>query len=185
MKSKVNKKCSIKLPILICKIILVIIIVYIIYVLFSNHNNNNNSNIEKFIDQYDNLAPVTQIISDVEWTMLYNKIMKNNPTSDLTLESLKTKYTSFITKEEINNYLENGAFQWSEDVKNKYRTILPTEINGEKVNMEELLTNTMGIMPNRYAYNEYLKSPDIKESLISDFYLIYTGEKPVPTKVSL
>ena len=165
----------------ICKIILVIIIVYIIYVIFSNHNNN----IERFIDQYDNLAPVTQIISDVEWTILHNKIIKDNPMTDLTLESLKKKYTSFITKEEINYYLENGIFQWSEDVKSKYRTILPTELNGVKVNLEEYLTNTMRTMPNRYAYNEYLQAPDIKESLLSDFYLIYTGEKPVPTKVSL
>jgi len=178
MKSKANKKSIIK--------ILIIIFISLLFI-YNYHSIFKNSKIEGFfetIDKYDYIAPVTETISDVEWTMLYNKIIKDNPTTDLTIETLKPKFTNFITKKEINYYLKNGTFQWSDYVLNKFRTIFPTEINGEKINVEENIKNSMKAMPNRYVYNEFLMTPGIQEDLQSDFYLTYTGEKPVPTKLS-
>lgn len=178
MKSKVSKKCSIKLPIIICISVLFIVICYLLF---------KNSKVEGFfeaIDQYDYIAPPIETVSDVEWTMLYNKILKVNPQTDLTFDTLKAKYTNFITKKEINDYVENGTFQWSDYIINKYRSIIPIETNGVKVDPEEFINNVKKAMPNRYAYNQYLSTPDIKENLMADFYLIYNGEKPVPTKVS-
>ena len=39
--------------------------------------------------------------------------------------------------------------------------------------------------PNRYAYSQYLLLPDMKESIIGDAYLIYSGEKSPPPKTAL
>ena len=172
------KKHSIILPLIIC--ICIIILIMII-----------NSYYEKFvilIGKYEFLAPVKDTINDDMWQLLYSKMIKNDVTEmsnngstiGVSIDSLKKTYTNFVTKKEINYYLENSIFPW-----NPYITKLFVDfISGieeppKNMTPDDLLKKNMKEMPARYAYSQYLLAPDMKESLKSDSYLIYNGEKTI------
>ena len=107
-----------------------------------------------------------------------------NDTTDFSLEKIKDLYTNFITKEEINYYLKNNSFPWSSYVATRYKELLPKKTNEQPNSPEEQVIKMMQYYPNRYAYRQYLLSPYMKESLESDAYLTYSGEKfitPTPT----
>ena len=137
-------------------------------------------------DKYKYLAPVTEDISDILWTILVNKMKKVNPNEEFTFDKVKHDYTNFITKEEINYYLQNGIFPWSTYVTNIYKTFLSSGTEEQRKSMltsdpdiETMLKSTIKQYPNRYAYKLYLSFPDvdITVNLEDDGYLIFSGEK--------
>ena len=166
---------------IICVIVIFIVISYCIFYnpnIDSFKDSSNSSN----ISDTDFLAPSTDTISDMMWSILGNKMNKVNDTTDFTLEKIKDLYTNFITKEEINYYLENNNFPWSSYVASRYKELLPNKTNEQPYSPDEQLIQMMKYYPNRYAYRQYLLSPDMKESIESVYYLTYSGEKfPTPT----
>ena len=168
------KKHGIYLMIWFC-ILLLILSCFIIYRPISE-------GFADIIGDNEHLEPITKIINDDLWTILFNKMIKNNPTLQFSASQLKEAYSNFITKEEINYFLQNDKFPWSVYVTNRFKELLNDTVNGEKVDIDEQSRQLMAIFPNRYAYNKYLLSPDMKEDLGKDPYMIYSGEKKLPTK---
>ena len=148
-----------------------------------NRYNTNTLVVEGFDDikDTDYLEPPKDIISDDLWTILTNKMNKTTPDLNFTAEKLKSSYTNFINKEEINYFLDNGKFPWSKYVTNRFKEMLPSTVNGETINKDDQVNKLMSNFPNRYAYKQYITSPDMKESLTSIQYLVYSGDKPAPT----
>ena len=173
MKSTFSKKQkhSITLQILICISIIILLIVIM------------NRYTEKFappVGKYEYLAPVKDTINDEMWQILFSKMEKNGVAVGLSLEILKNTYTKFITKKEINYYLDNNIFPWNPYVSNLFKEFISgIKENPENLSIDELLNKNMKKMPNRYAYSQYLLTPDMKESLKNDSYLIYNGEKTI------
>ena len=133
--------------------------------------------IEKYADAIADdkyLEQSVDEISDEMWQILVNKLNKANNTSDFNFDKIKKEYTTFITKEEIYYFLNNETFQWSNYVRTKYKEILPPD------STDEQLDQIMKYYPNRYAYNQYLLSPDMKENLELPPYVLYS--KPTTTK---
>lgn len=164
---KQNQTHTITLSIIICICIIILIVII-------------NKYIEKFtepIGNYDYMAPVTESISDEMWKILFNKMNKNGVTEGLSLDKLKSTYTKFINKTEINYYLDNGIFLWNSYVKKLFIDFISSVKEPQTTSPEEQLNEMMKKYPNRYAYSQYLLSPDMKEKLTSDAYLIYSGEK--------
>ena len=180
-KSTFIKKHGIYL--IIC-ILLIVIICFCIY-------NTNKLNSEGFyffgtIKDTDYLEPVKEIISDDLWTILNTKMNKEYPDLNFTEEKIK-EYTGFITKEEINYYLSNNKFPWSNYVTIRFKELLISDSNKDpesktNIDPEAMVNNLMKNFPNRYAYKQYITSSSMKDSLTSDTYLIYSGEKPAPTE---
>ncbi len=193
MKSIISKKNTIK-PQFICISILLILSVYFIYNTYQNQaqkqyqNQNPHSSNEYFanlmINNYEYMAPPTDNITDELWKILYNKMINVGSINDKEFDKIKKKFTSFITKEEISYYLDNGYFPWNTYVKNLMTNFINDSItnSGEAIagTVEDLLNKQMSEMPNRYAYSEYLLIPTMKESISSDGYLIYSGDKEPP-----
>ncbi len=157
---------TIILLIIICIIIILIVII--------------NKYYEKFTDpigKYDYMAPVTETITDEMWQILYNKMDKLNVPEVLSVDNIKKKYTNFITKTEIYYYLDNDKFQWNSYVTKLFIDLMSNSQDPSGISPEDSVKETMKIYPNRYAYNQYLLSPDMKEKLSGDAYLIYSGDK--------
>ena len=116
-----------------------------------------------------------------------DKIIK---TEKFTFDTLKNTYTNFITKEEINYYLKNGIFPWNPYVTNLITISIKNSISNstnnetKNSNPDDILKDTMQRAPNRYAYSQYILSPDMTESIVGEAYLIYTGEKPLSSQAS-
>ena len=168
-KQRQNQTHTLTLPLIICICICIIILIVII-----------NKYYEKFtepIGNYDYMAPVTESISDEMWQILYNKMNKNGATEGLSLDNMKSTYTKFVNKTEINYYLDNGMFLWNPYVKKLFIDFISSVKEPQTTSPEEQLNEMMRKYPNRYAYSQYLLSPDMKEKLTSDAYLIYSGEK--------
>jgi hypothetical protein len=167
----------------ICICILLILMVMTWFILYKNKESFE----EKVIKDTDYLAPATKPITEDEWNILYNKMMKTYPEFNMTLEKVK-EYTNFVTKEEINYYLKNNKFPWSNHVTTRFTELMSKDTgdsenkNKKKIDPVEMVNNMIKMIPNRYAYKQYITSIDMKEDLASDPYLIYTGEKPVPVE---
>ena len=175
MNYSISKKNNINIGICLCIGLLIIVISCIIYY---------NTFIERFystVGNNDYLAPSKDNISDMMWTIIGNKMNAANDTEDFSLDKIKARFSTFITKAEINYYLDHGTFQWSEYVKNRYKELLPVGNEDYPIldSPDEQITRLMTYYPNRYAYYQYLISPKMKESLTSDAYLIYSGEKVI------
>jgi len=172
------KKNGIYLIICVC-ILLIVIICFVT-------NTKQTIRIEYFysndIKDTDFLEPVKDTITDDLWTILNNKMNKEYPDLNFTEEKLK-EFEGFITKEEINYYLTNKKFPWSIYVTDRFKQMLISSTGGDpNVNLDELINKLNQNFPNRYAYKQYIKSPAMSDSLTSDQYLIYSGEKPAPTR---
>ena len=188
------KKNGIYLMIGMCILLLSIICLIANNISNSNSNSNNLNTIKMegfnmfdVTKDTDYLEPVKEIISDDLWSILNNKMNKEYPDLEITEEKLK-EYTGFITKAEINYYLTNKKFPWSTYVKNRFTEMLIRTISTSsdtesniKITPDEMVNTMMQNFPNRYAYKQYINSPDMTENLTSEQYLIYSGEKPAPT----
>ena len=153
-------------------IVCIVCIVCIIYIIC-------NPKIERFKESIgDNqyLEPSDDEISDEMWNILVNKLNKVNKTTDFNFDKIKKEYTTFITKDEINDYLKNDSFQWSNYVRNKYKEMLPPDSTDEQID------ENMKYYPNRYAYYQYILSPNMKEDLKSSAYIKYSTPKPTKAK---
>jgi len=168
--------------------------------LIANHSRNNRNrnnkhtsntisregfNMFDITKDTDYLEPVKETITDELWTILINKMNKEYPELEFTEEKIK-EYTGFVTKAEINYYLSNNKFPWSNYVTNRFKELLTTSDNSDtessaKIEPDEMVKKMMQNFPNRYAYKQYVISSAMKDSLTSDIYLIYSGEKPAPT----
>ena len=178
---KLTKK-NITLPIIIAIVISILLIV-ITYIIIYNHN----SIIERFADsigQYDYMAPVTENISDELWKILINKMKAVGVTELFSLDEIKSTYTNFVSKAEISYYLDNGIFPWNTYVTKLFTDFISNITQPQPGSTDDLVKQNMKDFPNRYAYSQYLLLPDMKESIIGDAYLIYSGEKVLPTTTS-
>ena len=172
MKSPFSKKTSITPFIFISILLLMVCIVCIVCIIC-------HPKIEKFADAIGDtmyLAPSDDEISDEMWQILVNKLNTVNNTSDFNFDKIKKEYTTFITKDEINDYLKNDSFQWSNYVRNKYKEMLPPDSTDEQID------ENMKYYPNRYAYYQYILSPNMKEDLKSSAYIKYSTPKPTKAK---
>ena len=184
IKSIYRKKNTISLPISIFIIILLIISIYcIVY-----KSNQYPENFADPIGEFDFLAPVTETISDELWNILANNMNKVNDTQKYKVDKLKKDYTNFVTKDEISYYLENGIFPWIPHVK---KVLVEAIMKNSKrsdsntpqtISGDDIITRGTKESPNRYVYSQYLLMPNITENIKGDAYLIYSGEKPAPTK---
>jgi hypothetical protein len=181
MKSIFNKKNIIHLLKFII-ILLIIICFIIIYNLHQYQYPYEYKYAEKFTDsigQYEYMAPPTDTISEEMWQILFNKMSANGANKDddeeLTIDTLKKKYKNFITKAEITYYVDKGFFPWNSHIKKIFLDTMKKNKIPDNINIDDLLKEEMEQLPNRYAYSQYLLSPNMKESLTSEAYLIYTG----------
>ena len=184
---------------IICICILLIGMAY--FITNNNNNTNNNTNTIKTIKREhfdvfapikdtDYLEPVKEIVSDDLWIILHNKMNKEYPDLQITEEKLR-EFTGFVTKKEINYYLTYKKFPWSTYVTNRFKEMIVSTISTStdtesktKINPDDMVNTMMQNFPNRYAFKQYIKSPAMTESLTSEQYLIYSGEKPAPTEKS-
>ena len=176
---KLTKK-NIKLPIIIA-IVIIILLIVITYIIFYT------TIIERFADsigQYDYMAPVTENISDELWKILINKMKAVGVTELFSLDEIKSTYTTFVSKAEISYYLDNGIFPWNTYVTKLFTDFISNITQPQPGSTDDLVKQNMKDFPNRYAYSQYLLLPDMKESIIGDAYLIYSGEKVLPTTTS-
>ena len=181
---KSTKKTNITLPIIIAIVISILFIV-ITYIIIYNHNPI----IERFEEddssgQYDYMAPVTETISDELWKILINKMKAVGVTELFSLDEIKSTYTNFVSKAEISYYLDNGIFPWNTYVTKLFTDFISNITQPQPGSTDDLVKQNMKDFPNRYAYSQYLLLPDMKESIIGDAYLIYSGEKVLPTTTS-
>ena len=188
MKFTFIKKHGINLIISICILLLIVITCVGIYDFVIYNINKPRREVFDDIKDTDYLAPVKEIISDDLWTLLTNKMNEENPDLQIRAEKLK-EYTGFLTKEEINYYLFNNKFPWSTYVTTRFKKVLTTpsaDSNTESnettkdINPDEMVDKLMKNFPNRYAYKQYVTSAAMTDSLSSDIYRIYSGEKAGP-----
>jgi len=181
MKSTISKKqkSATLLPTLLSPIICIIICICIIILIYSFCKYNEH--FTETINQYDYMEPITETISDELWTILFNKMKIIVPEEVNSIDILKKKYTNFITKAEISYYLDNGIFPWNLYVKKLFIDLISSIKEVQSSSPEEQLKDMMKENPNRYIYSQYLLIPDMKESIQGDAYLIYSGEKKLPT----
>lgn len=205
MKSIISKKNTInniKPSIIYISIlsILIILSVYLIYNSYQNQYHNQYQNQHKnqhtytsnedfadlIMNNFEYMAPPTDNITDELWKILYNKMINVGSINDREFDKIKNKYTNFITKEEISYYLDNGYFPWNSHVKKIITDFINESITNSGAplvgTVEDLLNKQMSEMPNRYTYSQYLLMPMMKESITSDAYLIYSGDKAPPPK---
>jgi hypothetical protein len=200
MKFIFRKKNIIRIPLIIF-IILLLICLIIIYNLYPYQYQYPYpySYTEKFTDsmgEYEYMAPPTDNISEEMWKILFNKMRdtgankedtkedtkdekdkdeNEDEDEDLKIDTLKKKFTNFITKEEIIYYVDNGIFPWNQYMKKLFLDSMKRNKIPKTINIDDLLKEEMEQLPNRYAYSQYLLSPNMKESLTSEAYLIYSG----------
>ena len=181
MKSTISKKqkSATLLPTLLSPIICIIICICIIILIYSFCKYNEH--FTETINQYDYMEPITETISDELWTILFNKMKSIVPEKVNSIDILKKKYTNFITKAEISYYLENGIFPWNLYVKNHFIDLISSIKESQSSSPEEQLKVMMKENPVRYVYSQYLLVPNMKENIQGDAYLIYSGEKKLPT----
>ena len=183
---KSTKKTNIKLPIII-SIVISILFIVITYIII--YTPIINPIIERFEEddssgQYDYMAPVTETISDELWKILINKMKAVGVTELFSLDEIKSTYTTFVSKAEISYYLDNGIFPWNTYVTKLFTDFISNITQPQPGSTDDLVKQNMKDFPNRYAYSQYLLLPDMKESIIGDAYLIYSGEKVLPTTTS-
>jgi hypothetical protein len=182
---KSTKKTNIKLPLIIAIVISILFIV-ITYIIIYNHKPiiERFEEEEESIGQYDYMAPVTENISDELWHILINKMKAVGVTELFSLDEIKSTYTNFVSKAEISYYLDNGMFPWNPYVTKLFTDFISNITQPQLGSTDDLVKQNMKDFPNRYAYSQYLLLPDMKESITGDAYLIYSGDKVLPSTTS-